>query len=151
MGVVCDIPGLLWLLLAVEDLLEFGIVKVDHLLPISDGVLDLGGVAGATGSRGGVVIDACLLLRVLLGLAQLYLRGHLLQAVDSRSHQHHGRRVLRKRTHVTRVKASRLDRVVIGHLGKDALLRDAEALSVRSRTIEFVGGRLHDLAGMAVA
>ncbi len=93
---MCDIPGLLRLL-AVEYLLEFGIVQVDHLLAIVvDGVLDFGGVAGATGPRGGVVIDACLLLRVLFGLAQLYLRGHLLQGVDSCCHQHHGRRVLRK-------------------------------------------------------
>ena len=52
---------------------------------------------------------------------------------------------------MTRVKAGLLDWVVISHLGKDTLLRDAEALSVRSSTIELVGGRLHDLAGMAVA
>lgn len=66
---------------------------------------------------------------MLLGLAQLNLRSHLLETVYSGCHQHHGCTILRHGAHVTRIRLSRECRW-IGHLRENALLRDAETLRV---------------------
>lgn len=73
---------------------KLSLIKKNHL-PCACRILNLSSIGRSSSACRGI-IDAGL-FSMFLGLTQLKLRGHLLQAVDASGHQHHGPWVLDSR------------------------------------------------------
>jgi hypothetical protein len=124
--------GVQWELL-LKDFCELSFVHKDHLGGIWCSILNLCSILRRSGTSRGVIY-ALLLLSMLLGLAQVKFRGHLLKGVDASCHQHYCTWFLYL-LHLLWGSQS-------GWCDVRNLLRNPEALSVRSKLVSSRGDNL---------